>query len=290
MGVGRKAMRFSSAFASLVPALFVFAIIGGCSQLGVDPDEPAAIELTALPSPSVVVGDTLRNADGVATPLAAIVRNIRGEVITGAPITYVYAEYNRDSALIVDPETGYVVAVKPTTGEARIAARVGSALQVLRPILVTLRPDSMDVTGQLVPTQLTTTLPDETPASARSNTSVGLNVVVRHIEDEETTSPVRGWIVQYTLVQPQNALNDTTAAVFLVNDAGRGSTIDTTDAAGVASRFVRVRAAQFPASAEPDSVIVDVTAQYRGTVLRGGPIRLVLPVLRGTPAASTRTR
>jgi len=270
-------------------ALFVFASIAGCSQIGVDPEEPAAIELSALPFPAVVIGDSLRNGDGVATPVQAIVRNIRGEIIDNANVTYVYAEYNRDSALTVDPSTGFVTAVKKPEGEARIAARIGSALQVLRPIRVTLRPDSLDRDGEPEPVQLTTTLPDTNRASAQSNTTQAINVDVRHISDDMTTEPVADWVVTYTLVHPANPANDSTFSAFLVNESGRASSIDTTSSTGVAARQVRIRASQFPPDGNPDSIVVEASASYRGTALRGAPVRVVIPVLRGTPASASAT-
>ena len=276
--------------ASLGAAVLLFMQFG-CSQIGVDPEEPAAIEFEALAAPSIVIGDSLRNAEGVATPLKAIVRNIRGEIIDNAPVTYVYAEYNRDSALIVDPETGFVTAVKQPTGETRVAARVGGALQVLRAITVTARPDSMDRVGQPNISQLVTRLPDVSNSSATANTSGALTVVVRSVGETDgvpSTTPVRNWLVRYAVVMPANPSNDSTAAVFLVNDAGKASTVDTTDAQGVASRKVRVRAALFPASAEPDSVVVEATSSYRGTLLKGAPVRIVVPVQRGTPATARR--
>jgi hypothetical protein len=275
---------------TLVASILLLSQVG-CSQIGVDPDEPAAIELESLPSPSIVIGDSLRNAEGVATPLRAIVRNIRGEIIDAAPVTYVYAEYNRDSALVVDPVTGFVTAVKQPTGEARIAARVGGALQVLRSITVSARPDSMDRVGQPDISQLVTRLPDDNTSSALANTSAALNVVVRSIGETDgvtTTTPVRNWLVRYVVVMPANPTNDSSAAVFLVNDAGRASTVDTTDAQGVASRKVRVRAALFPASTQPDSVVVEATANYRGTTLRGAPVRIVVPVRRSTTTTAAR--
>jgi hypothetical protein len=257
---------------------------GACSQIGVNPEEPAAIELSSMTSPSIVIGDSLRDENGVAAPIRAIVRNIRGEVINDAPVTYVYAEFNRDSALIVDPVTGYVRAVRLPTGEARIAARVGTTLQVLQRISVTTRPDSLDRDGLPAITGLVTTLPDTTRASADANTSVPLGVVVRHIENETTVTTVANWVVFFSLVSPVNPGNDSTAAVFLVNDVGRASVVDTSNAQGIASRRVRIRAAEFPVGAAPDSVVVEARASYRGVELRGSPVRMVLPVQRaGSP-------
>lgn len=261
----------------------VLAVAAACSQLGVEPDAPASIELPALPSPSVVIGDTLRDANGVAAPVHAIVRNLRGDPIEDADVTYIYADYNRDSALMVDAVTGYVVALRTPSGEARIAARVGAALQVLRPVIVTIRPDSLTTDGVPAINQLITTLPDTSAATARSNTSSAISVGVRSIAEDGTTQPVRGWVVSYSLVSPANASNDTTMAVYLVNStSGSRAVSDTTGTDGIASIAVRVRAALFPTGSEPDSVILSATASYKGVALKGTPVRLALPVLRGS--------
>ena len=258
------------------------SLLAACSQVGVDPAEPASIELTPFPSSAVVVGDSLRNDEGVATPVRAIVRNISGDIIDDAAVTYVYADFNRDSALIVDASTGHVFAEKQPTADARIAARLGSALQVSRTLRVTIRPDSIDRVGQPDPPELVTTLPDTSRTTATANTTGPLTVFVRHVDGEEVL-PVRHWLVTYTLVHPANPTNDSTAAVFFVNENGRATAVDTTDAQGSADRRVRIRADVFPQTAEPDSIVVEVTARYRGAVLNGAPVRIVVPVQRGTP-------
>jgi len=259
--------------------LLTAALGVACVQIGSEPDVPAAIELTALPSPSVVIGDTLRDASGAVAPVVATVRNLSGDVITNAPVRYLYADYSRDSALQVDSVSGIVVALKASSGSARLAARVGSSLQVLRQLAVVLRPDSVDRVGQSPLAVFTTTLPDTGRNTATANSSPALTVVVRHVDTTAgTSSTVGSWRVQFELVQPANASNDTTQAVFLVDDVGRPSVVDTTDNAGVAGRKVRIRAAQFPAAGVTDSVIVRAVVTYRGDTLAGAPFRLALPV------------
>ncbi len=256
-------------------------------QIGSEPDVPAAIEMTALPSPSVVIGDTLRNINGVVTPVVATVRNLAGDIIADAPVRYLYADFSRDSALDVDSATGLVVAVKAATGSARLAARIGSSLQVLRQLAVVQRPDSVDRVGQSDLAVFTTTLPDTGRNTATSNTSPALTVVVRHIDTTANTAAgVGSWPVRFELVTPANSTNDTTQSVFLVDDSGRPSVLDTTDNSGVAGRKVRIRAAQFPAAGVTDSVIVRAVVTYKGQPLLGAPFRLALPVRRaGAPAA-----
>ena len=251
-----------------------------CAEIGTGLQEPAAIELPPFPSPSVVIGDTLRDVAGKVASIRAIVRNVRGDIIADAPVRFLYADNPRDSAIAVDSASGLVRALRVAKGDARIAARVGGSLQVLRALVVTTRPDSID--GSATTSLFTTTLPDTGRTRATTNTSPALGATVRHIENATTVAGVNAWPVQFTIIRPANPTNDTTAAVFLVDDTGRPSTRDTTDASGLASRRVRVRAALFPTGTAVDSVIVQATASYRGSQLKGAPVRIALPVRRGS--------
>ncbi|MEQ1692159.1 MAG: hypothetical protein ABMA00_12795 [Gemmatimonas sp.] len=263
-------------------ALLGASLLVACAQIGSEPDVPTAIEMPALPSPSVVIGDTLRNVDGVVTPVKAIVRNLQGDIIVDAPVRYLYADFQRDSALAIDSSTGIVRALKASTGDARLGARIGTSLQVLRIIVVTTRPDSADRVGQSALGLFTTTLADTGRTGANANRSPALTMVVRHVDSPTVTTPVNGWPVRFEVLSPANATNDTTKSVYLVDEQGRASVFDTTDASGVAGRRVRVRAALFPTSAAIDSVIVRAIVTYKGISLKGAPVRIALGVQRGT--------
>ncbi len=267
--------------------LAALTALSSCVQIGSAPDVPAAIEMAPLPSPAIVIGDTLRNIDGVVTPIEGIVRNLDGDVIPGAPVYYLYADFPRDSALDVDSATGIVVALKasnPATAQSRVAARVSTSLQVLRSIVITPSPDSTDRIGQPTLALFTTTLPDTGRTGANANRSPALTAVVRHRLTATTTSTVNGWPVQFELVSPANATNDTTKSVFLVDETGRASVLDTTDQGGVAGRRVRIRAAQYPAPGVIDTVVVRAIVKYKGEQVAGSPVRIALPVQRDTTA------
>jgi hypothetical protein len=253
--------------------------VSACVEIGTGPTDAAAIELAPFASPSIVIGDSLRDINGALARITAIVRNIRGEEIADLPVRFLYADFPRDSALVVDSASGFVYAARVAKGEARIAARVGSTLQVLRPLIVTTRPDTMNVTGTVA--ELVTTLPDTARLNDNRNISEPLSVVVRHKEGD-VLSGVNAWLVRFEVIYPANPTNDTTGAAFLVNTASRASMIDTTDNGGTASRRVRVRAALFPAGKARDSVAVRVTTSYRGVPVRGAPVTIVLPVRRDT--------
>lgn len=273
-----RARRRASAL--LLSAVIAAAGIGtACSEVGLGPDEAAAIELDPFPSPSVVVGDTLRNIDGIVTPVRARVFNVRGDVIGDATARYLYADFNIDSALAIDSATGIVVAKKLVAGDKRIAARIGGSLQVLRGIRIVTRPDSVD--GTSLTTILGTSLPDTGRRGLDSNSTKPLTVTVRHREAGAFTA-VPYWPVRFQLLTPANPTNDTMATAYLIDDQGRASTIDTTDDSGVAGRRVRVRALQFPAGTAVESVVVRATVTYRGQPLKGSPVRLTAPVRRGS--------
>ncbi|WP_439642328.1 hypothetical protein [Gemmatimonas sp.] len=264
---------------SLVATATACAFAVACAEVGTAPDVPAAIELPPFAYPSVVVGDTLRNEAGIATPVRAIVRNSAGDIITGATPTYLYADFLRDTAFLVDATSGMVVA-RRAVSDGRIAARIGASLQVLRPLIATLRPDTADAAAN--PSDLILIFPDTGRALAQANTTREMTVRVRSRQTALPTD-VNGWLVRYQLLRPANPTNDTSAAVYLVNDNGGASTLDTTSS-GVASRRARVRANLFPVAQGSarviDSVIVQATVTYKGRPVAGSPFRFAAPVIR----------
>jgi len=263
----------------LISAVVAATGIGtACAEIGLGPNEAAAIELDPFPSPSVVVGDTLRNIDGVVAPVRARVFNVRGDVIDDAAPQYLYADFNIDSALAINPTTGVVIAKKLVSGDKRIAARIGGSLQVLRGLRIVTRPDS--VNGASLTDILGTSLPDTGRRGLDANSTRALTVTVRHLEAGAITGAA-SWPVRFQLLNPANPTNDTMAAAYLIDDQGRASTIDTTDGSGFAGRRVRVRALQFPSGTGVDSVVVRATVTYKGKQLKGSPVRLAAAVRRG---------
>lgn len=270
--VGRRRWR------RLLVAVSVAGAVLACAEIGTAPEQPTAIEMVPFPSPSIVVGDTLRSIDGVVAPVRAIVRNTAGDPIEDAPVRYLYADFNRDTgAVFVDSLTGVVVARRAITGDARIAARVGPVLQVIRNLIVTVRPDTLEAGAS--PPPLSVTLPDTGRSGAQANSSQAVQATLRNLAGTAPV-PVNGWVVRFGLRRPLNAANDTSAAVFLVDDQGRASTIDTTDNSGTAGRRVRVRAASFPTTAV-DTVEVQLSASYRGRLVPGASQVVRLVVRRG---------
>lgn len=238
-------------------ALVVLAgAVAACSEATTDPKVPVSISFDSLPSPSVVVGDTLRNGAGIAAPLVARAFNFRGELITGVTFRYFAA----DRGVRVDSLTGIVVGDSIRSTPPRVTAVLGT-IQALRTLDVTLRPD------RVVPANGRDSLQYSVTDSTR-NTSRDLTVTVQHLEGL-AASPVRSWPVTFEITSPRDTLT-----AKLVSEAGKSSTMDTTDATGTAGRRITVRATRL--ASVRDSVIVLASVKYRGAHVTGSPLRLVL--------------
>ena len=87
---------------------------------------------------------------------------------------------------------------------------------------------------------------------------------------------VRSSVVSFAVVAPADPLLGQ-----LMNDAGKLSRVDTTDATGSASRRIFLTPVRL--TALTDSITVRATVKYRGADVRGSPLTFVLKVKPGTP-------
>lgn len=257
---------------ALLAALGVGLASVACAEIGTDPAVPASIEIARFPFPSVAVGDSLRDTLGVAVPLRAIVRNISGDVIEDAPVRFL----SRDPKLLVDSISGHVYALElPSTNPVNVAARFEQSLQILAQLRVTNAPDTAFRTD-------TASLPrlvSEGIIGAADSNTVAVEVRVQFKGEADALQNVNAWLVRFAVVRPANLGNDTAAAVYLVDDRGRASQLDTTGTNGVASRRVRVRSSRFPASGVTvDTIEVQAAVMRRGAAVPGAPVRILVPV------------
>jgi phosphotransferase system HPr-like phosphotransfer protein len=268
--------------AALLAALGVGLVGGGCAEIGTDPAVPASIEFSKLPFPAIAVGDSLRDTLGVAVPLRAIVRNIGGDEIVDAPLRYL----SRDTLLVVDSVTGHVFArARPSTNPVSVASRFEQSLQILSTLRVTNAPDTAFRTD----TAALRSLVSEGVIGAADSNTVAVEVRVQGPDEADALQNVNGWLVRFAVVRPANRLNDTAAAVYLVDDRGRAGQVDTTGTEGLASRRVRVRSSRFPAAgAAVDTIEIEAAVMVRGAPVRGAPVRIRVPV--GTRPAAAPSR
>ena len=214
-----------------------------------------SIQFDPFASPSVVLGDSLRDTAGTVAAPVVHAFNYQGEEIESPPVRF----YAPDPGVSVDSITGVIIADSLRSTPARIVATVGS-LQAVRTIEVTLRPDLIaPVNGR---DTLSYSLVDST-----LNVSDQLTVKVTHGTPVADTA-VRSYIVSFAVVSGGDP-----RLAELVSGANLSS-IDTTDASGVAGRAVRIRPLFLTTTV--DSVIVNATVKYRGTPVTGSPVRLVV--------------
>lgn len=235
-------------------ALLVLA----CTDIPSDADSVASIQFDSLPSPSVVLGDTLRDQSGRVAGLTARAFAYGASPIAGAPFRF----FALDRGVRVDSVTGLVVGDSLRATPARVIATV-AGLQAVLPIPVVLKPDTLVVSNGR--DSLAYSITDSTV-----NISPALSVVLRHTLTR-TDSLVGSYLVRFAITNQSDTL-----AAQLVNDAGVASARDTTDQSGAAARKIRIRPTRLRSVI--DSVLVSASVMYRGAHVRGSPARLVLKV------------
>ncbi|HKR09897.1 MAG TPA: hypothetical protein VJS39_11960 [Gemmatimonadaceae bacterium] len=223
-----------------------------------------SLQFDSLPSPSVVVDDTLRDTTGAIVFPVVHAFDYNGNEIATVPIYF----QSPDSGVTVDSATGVIVADSLRSAPARIIATAGQ-LQAIQRINVTLRPDAIAASDGI--DTLNYSLLDTT-----KNLSNVVSVKLSH-GVAPNDSAVANYLVSFAIVSQSNPnLSE------LVNDAGRPSLVDTTDQGGIAGRKIRVHPVNLGTGTSVDSVIVQATAKYRGQPVTGSPVRLVIVLQPGS--------
>lgn len=237
-------------------SLVAAAIVLACTEIPTGADDVLSFRLNPLPSPSVVVGDTLRDSAGIVAPLTITAFNYSGDVIEGAAARF----RATDARVRVDSVTGIVVGDSVSDTPSRILAILDGFNAIIN-MPVVLRPDT--VIEANARDSLGYSLTD-----TAANVSNPMGVRVLH-GLTTTDSAVASYRVTFQITAPGD-----TALARLVTDAGVRSNVDTTDASGGANRKIRIDVSRL--TAPVDSVIVLANVRYRGQHVRGSPVRLVL--------------
>jgi len=240
-------------------ALCWFAALA-CGDVSGSSTSVLSIQFDSLAAPSVVVGDTLRDTTGTVIMPMVHAFNYNGDEILPAPVWF----QSPDSGVVVDSLTGVVFADSLRSTAARIVATVGS-LQAIQKVDVTLRPDSLTAVTGLDSLSYS-------PLDSTLNVSPPLNVKLTH-GIAPNDSAVKSYIVSFAIVsQSDPQLGQ------LVNDAGKPSVVDTTDATGIAGRAIRLYPLFLHSTTGVDTIKVNATAKYQGAQVKGSPVQLVLIV------------
>lgn len=231
-----------------------------CEDLSGSSTSVLSIQFDSLAAPAVVVGDTLRDTSGVVALPVVRAFNFKGGEIPSPSVWF----QSPDSGVTVDSLTGIIVGDSLRSTPARIIATVGN-LQAVQKIDVTLRPDLIAASDSL--DSLSYSLLDTT-----QNVSPSLTIRLSHGSAPNDTV-VKSYIVSFSIVsQSDPQLGE------LVNDARHPSSVDTTDANGIAGRAIRLHPLFLTSGNAMDSIIVNASARYRGALVSGSPVKLVLRV------------
>ena len=243
----------------------------GCTD-SLSPDEPFSLEFRQLPSPSIVSGDTLRDLDGNAVPLDAVVYNVRDVPLEDTEIGFVVIDTSE--AIAFDTDSRYLVASGPGRGTVRIIASAGRLQSAPVSIQIVPPPSAVVQSGTIDTLRYSFSNP-------ALNTSVPLEV--RVIRDSASAG-VPAYVVRFRLEDRAD-----TVVARLVDDASRRSpldpsgavSLDTTESTGARLGIAGRRISLTPNAslAIPlDSIVVLADVRLRGEHVSGSPLRLVLPV------------
>jgi hypothetical protein len=274
----RRGRRCSALTALLLAAA---AISAACDDIPTNPQQVFALIVDSTPAPSVVAGDTLRDTNGVVTPLTGQAYNVSNQLLANAPVQFL--SLSLDQLTI----TSANIAIGAPTGDsvARVIAQSQSLQSLPFTLPVVLRPDSIlyqldsdSVADSVATMQLSLTNGD-------SNVSPGLGITLWHNPDSlGGDSVTRTYIVHYQITYPANAAKgtgtptDTLLFAYLTDPNGNPARTDTTDANGDGTRSVTINTDSVPEikPGTTDSIVVVATALYRKTPVGNSPLRFVV--------------
>jgi hypothetical protein len=220
------------------------------------PNDLYSISRLMLPSPGVVVGDTMRDSLGNAAVLRLVAYARSGDTLGGQQKYFITLD---TMAHLV----GGMVLIGDHLGTARVIGGIGSLQTLPETVKVTLRPDTIvaaDSAHHLKTYQLLT---DSIANSAE------LSALVQN-RAGGVTSTVDAVIVRYTIVSSPASKNFL-PSVTIMN--GNNVSPADTSSSGRVGRSLRLWVNRL-VSVNEDSAVVDATASHRGASL--GTIRFTV--------------
>ncbi len=251
------------------PVMIAGAVIGAACVDMSAPKGPASISLLQLPSPSVVVGDVMRDSTGAPAPLSVIAYDAKSTPLTNVtPVFFITDSVNAAHLTATNQLQGDKI------GVVHVLGQIGSLQTPVATVLVTFAPAVLQLAAPVDTLQ--------PPIGADSASSVGsASIAVTLLSANDSAS--QGFIVRYALTSaPATISSSKSPAVYLADKLGNISGIDTTGATGssrqliVNTKFLADQALQ--AGTKVDSAVVVVTTSYKGALVPGAPLRIVVPI------------
>jgi hypothetical protein len=266
------------------------AVIGvACLDVGSPPGGVASFTTIIRPSPSVVVGDDMRDSTGAVTPLRVFAFGEHGDTLKNLTITFLSIDTTKPPAISVQPD-GHVHgdSVRSNIAGSFVVANVAGSQTLPDTIRVSVPPERSTLNVQQL---LHLTLLSPTDSTSPKNQDTLRLTVTGSLPVGAKGAPADtfavGFIVDYRIISAP-ASSASGKAVRLLNDANKDATRDTTSASepGVASLRLKFNPAFFAdqeliGGTKTDTVKVEVTVRYNGHAAAQTPDTFVVPVKVG---------
>ena len=266
-------------------------IVVGCLDVGSPPGGVASLSTIIRPSPSVVVGDEMRDSTGAIDSLRVFAFAESGDTLRNATISFLSIDTLKPPAITLQPN-GRVHGDSVRSGVAGslVVANVAGRFQTLpETIRVTVPPQRSKKEDQAL---VHLVFPDSPTDTLNTSNQHALKLTVSGslpagAKGAPADTFAVGFIVDYRIISAP-ASSTEGRAVRLLNDANKEATRDTTSASepGVASRKLQFNPQFFSDQAlgggtKTDTVKVEVTVRYRGQPVAGTPDTFVVPIKVG---------
>lgn len=250
--------------AAVVTAITAVACIDTSAPKG-----PAAISPIQVPELFVVRGDVMRDTLGNPAKPGLIAYDAAGAGVPDPSATFFITDSIRFAHLDANG-----MLFGDSIGAAHMLGQIGGIQTLPATIYVTTVPKTLVNT---TPTADSIKMAAGTD-SATAIASLVLSTAVRGTGD----SAIGGAIVRYN-IEVSLPARGSSPPVFLVDDAGNPSVVDTTDGSGLATRKLVVNTLQVNdpaliAGTKTGTVVVVARMKYKGAELAGSPLRMVIRI------------
>jgi hypothetical protein len=233
------------------------------------PKGPASISSIVLPSPSVVVGDSMRDSTGAVAPLSLNAFDANDVPLLGLTSQF----FITDSLAAARIDKNNVI-IGEKQGTIHVVGQIGGVQSAPALVPITVAPTLLALTGKID----TLVVPFAGDTTSLSTGSEAMSVTLRGAGDTASL----GFVVRFQLTSAPPTIQGPIPGVFVSENGTNVSPVDTTDATG-ASRKLVVRAwlladKDLQAGNKVDSAVVVVSTSYKGRPVFGSPIRIVIPI------------
>lgn len=262
----------------------VAVILVACLDVGAPPGGIASYSGVIRPSPSVVVGDDMRDSTGAVAPLRAYAFSESGDTLKEVAISFLSIDTTKPHSITVQPD-GHVHgdSVRASVAGSFVVATIANRFQTPPDtIRVTVPPERSKKDDQPLVTLKSVLKSDSLDSANRRALRL---TVTGSLPAGAKGAPADtfavGFIVDYRIISAP--ASDSGKGVFLINDAGKVASRATTSASepGVASLKLQFNPLYFPdsiaAGLKTDTVKVEVIVRYNGHAAAQTPDTFVVP-------------